>query len=194
MRSEILVHRWGPGTRIYFGTFIVSSVALASSQYGSNYRAWLKIQALKNYQHAIDFHKCIFFPESIVDRATLMVWIGFSYLYCYTILLIFVIVGLVISPVFVSIRIQFSSVRPHPVIFIGRVWKSNPVTTVISGRQKLRFYEIIFFKRFNLYQSGLAFFTFLLCLSPTQSWWRNQFITWRPVANPILLTSWIKTQ
>ena len=39
VRSEILVHRWGPGTRIYFGTFIVSSVALASSQYGSNYRA-----------------------------------------------------------------------------------------------------------------------------------------------------------
>ena len=118
-----------------------------------------------------------------------MVWIGFSFLYCYTILLIFVIVGLVFSPVFVSIQLSF--VRPHPVISIGRVWKSNPVTTVFVGWQKFRFYEIIFFARFNLYQTGIPFFAFLLRVFPSFTW-REQFITQPPVANPPLLTSWVK--
>ena len=83
------------------------------------------------------------------------------------ILLIFFIVRLVISPVFVSIRIQLSSVRPHPVTFVVRIRKSNPVTTVFVGRQKLRFYEIIFFTRFNLYQSGIPFFAFLIRVFPS---------------------------
>ena len=34
-RSEILVHRWGTRTRIYFGATLVSSVAQANSHYES---------------------------------------------------------------------------------------------------------------------------------------------------------------
>ena len=123
-----------------------------------------------------------------------IVWIGFSSYY-HTILVLIVIVRLLVSPVFVSMhRTQPSSVRPHPVTFFGRVRKSNPVIIVSVGRQNIRFYEIIFFTRVNLYQISMPFFAFLLGVFPCQLRCRKQFITERPVANPPLLTSWVKKQ
>ena len=122
-----------------------------------------------------------------------MVWIGAYPYYYHTILVTVVIVRLVTSPVFVPIQIQWSSVRPLPVIFIVRVRKPNPVIFLFVGRQKFRFYEIIFFTRCNLYQTGMPFFAFLLRVFPSFRR-RKQFITRLAVANPPLLTSWVKKQ
>ena len=119
-----------------------------------------------------------------------MVWIGAYPYYYHTILFTVVIVRFVTSPVFVPIQIQSSSVRPLPVIFIVRVRKPNPVIFLFVGRQKFRFYEIIFFTRFNLYQTGMPFFAFLLRVFPSFRW----RITRLPFANPPLLTSWVKKQ
>ena len=72
--------------------------------------------------------------------------------------------------------------------FHCQVRKPNPVFFLFVGRQKFRFYEIIFFTRFNLYQTGMPFFAFLLRVFPSFRR-RKQFITRLPVANPPLLTS-----
>ena len=142
----------------------------------------------------MDFHNVFHFtwawnirPLSVIE------WIFVHHYYLYTVLIIIVIVRFVTYPVFVPIQIQLSSVRPLPVIFIVRVRKSNPVIILFVDGQNFRFYEIIFFTRVNLYQSGMPFFAFLLCVFPSFRW-RKKFITRRPVANPTLLTSWVKKQ
>ena len=65
MRSEILVHRWGPGTRIYFGavtSFVFSFL---------NMVAIIELDVrFRPYKLCLTFHKCISFLMSMVDHAT----------------------------------------------------------------------------------------------------------------------------
>ena len=65
VRGEILVHRWGPGARIYFGavtSFVFSFV---------NMVAIIELDVrFRPYKLCLTFHKCISFVMSMVDHAT----------------------------------------------------------------------------------------------------------------------------
>ena len=183
---------WAPRAGIYFGAVLVSSVAQATS----HYRNKMQDSVLINHQHAIDFHRCISFHVGIVDHANSRN--GLDQIFLFVLLHIadyyfcFWLAGYVPSFCAHPNPTEFRPSTSSQFYSQSKKVQSSNYRLCRSAKVPLLWNH--FLTRFNLYQSGLAFFTFLLCLSPTQFWWRNQFITWRPVANPPLLTSWVKKQ